>query len=250
MEPQSKTKICTQCKNDLPINEYYRDRTIYTKIAYRSKCKSCCTDNNKKRQQHDVNTAIAEKKCKTCNEAKDVSEYYISKRHTDGYFSECISCTEIKRKNKGNNPTFKRTPEYMVEYLNERKNDPNYKMKYVLRSNLTKAVCRIHGGTKSERTMKYVGCSLDFLKNWFEFLFDEHMNWSNHGSYWHIDHIKPCSSFDLTNQEDIFSCYNWSNLRPLNKEENIKKSNVLHCDLILYYKELKDAFLGQLDLNI
>lgn len=242
MEPQS--KICTQCKNNLPLNDYYRDRTIYTKIAYRSKCKKCCFENNKKRTQHDVDTSIESKVCKMCNNIKSISEYYLSTRHIDGYFSECRSCTEIKRKNKGKNPKFKRTPEYMVQYLNEKKKDPNYKLKYALRSNLSGAVCRIQGGIKSDRTMKYVGCSLDFLKCWFEFLFDENMNWSNHGSYWHIDHIIPCSSFDLTIQDNIYICYDWSNLRPLKKEDNLIKSNKYDSGLILYYEELKEVFLG------
>lgn len=43
------------------------------------------------------------------------------------------------------------------------------------------------------------------------------MSWDNRGKYWHIDHIKPCSSFNLEKQEEIFRCFNWTNLRPLEK---------------------------------
>ena len=28
------------------------------------------------------------------------------------------------------------------------------------------------------------------------------MNWENYGSSWHVDHVKPCSLFDLTNDYD------------------------------------------------
>jgi hypothetical protein len=248
MEPQSKK--CSQCSLELPLTNFYRDRTIYTKISYRSKCKKCCFDNNKKRIQHDILEKINEKKCKNCNNIKNVSDYYISKRHLDGYFSECISCIQIKRKNKGNNAKFKRTPEYMINYLKNRKKDPNYKMRYVLRSNLLKSVCRIQGGIKSKRTMEYINCSIDFFKEWFEFLFDHNMNWQNHGSYWHIDHIRPCSSFDLTKQENIYECYNWTNLRPLKKEENLLKGDVINEELIEYYKDMKEAFLGQIEMEI
>lgn len=242
METQS--KICLQCENNLPISEFYRDFTRYTIISYRSKCKKCCAENNLKRKSYEKNNTIENKKCITCGENKEIKDYYKSTRHLDGYFKSCIKCTEIKRKNKGNNIRVKRTPEYMIQYLNKRKENPNYKMRYALRSNLSKAVCRIQGGVKSKRTQEYLGCSLEFFKHWFEFLFDNDMNWQNHGSVWHIDHIKPCSSFDLKEQDEIYECYNWSNLRPLKKEENLAKGDIVDNVLIDEYKCLKEAFLS------
>lgn len=196
------------------------------------------------RKKHLIDEKLTEKACKTCNKILKVSSFYISYRHLDGYFSECISCTEVKRNNKGNNQRIKRTPEYMVQYIKKRKEDPQYRMRYALRSNLQSAIKRINFSVKSERTMKYLDCSLDFIKLWFEFLFDTNMNWDNYGSYWHIDHIKPCASFDLTKQESIYECYNWTNLRPLEKNENIKKGDLINEQLIQEYKDLKDAFLG------
>ncbi|AGD92421.1 intron encoded hypothetical protein [Megavirus lba] len=41
------------------------------------------------------------------------------------------------------------------------------------------------------------------------------MTWENHGSYWHFDHVKPCASFDLSNDDEILKCYNWTNYQPL-----------------------------------
>ena len=40
-------------------------------------------------------------------------------------------------------------------------------------------------------------CNPHFLKQWFEFQFDEKMNWENHGTYFHIDHVKPRSLFNI-----------------------------------------------------
>lgn len=51
------------------------------------------------------------------------------------------------------------------------------------------------------------------------------MSWENHGSIWHIDHIRPLASFDLTNKEDVKIACNYKNLQPLFKEENIRKSD-------------------------
>jgi len=50
------------------------------------------------------------------------------------------------------------------------------------------------------------------------------MNWDNHGQYgWHIDHIKPVNTFDLTDEEQLKKCWNYTNLRPLWWDENLKR---------------------------
>ena len=56
--------------------------------------------------------------------------------------------------------------------------------------------------------------------------FQKGMNWKNQGRYgWHIDHIKPCSKFDLSDPDQQKKCFNYKNLQPLWAAENIKKSN-------------------------
>jgi Uri superfamily endonuclease len=53
------------------------------------------------------------------------------------------------------------------------------------------------------------------------------MNWNNYGTYWHIDHIKSCASYDLTIIENQKECFNYKNLRPLEAIENLKKGKKL-----------------------
>jgi hypothetical protein len=48
------------------------------------------------------------------------------------------------------------------------------------------------------------------------------MNWFNHGE-WHIDHIRPISSFDLDTDPSIVNALD--NLQPLWAIDNMKKSN-------------------------
>ena len=48
------------------------------------------------------------------------------------------------------------------------------------------------------------------------------MSWDNYGD-WHIDHIRPCCSFDLSKIEEQEKCFHYSNLQPLWAEENMTK---------------------------
>lgn len=71
--------------------------------------------------------------------------------------------------------------------------------------------------------MELVGCSLEFLKSHLEKQFDDKMTWDNYGNFWHIDHVRPIASFDLSLEEEQKKCFNWRNLQPLEGKENIRK---------------------------
>ena len=47
------------------------------------------------------------------------------------------------------------------------------------------------------------------------------MNWSNI----HIDHVRSISSFDVSNEDELFKAFNWVNTQPLLKEDNLKKGS-------------------------
>ena len=62
----------------------------------------------------------------------------------------------------------------------------------------------------------------DLIPDVHETLFEEWMNWENMGE-WHVDHVRPCASFDLSDPQQQSVCFNWRNLQPLNGNENYEK---------------------------
>jgi len=94
-----------------------------------------------------------------------------------------------------------------------------FRLKNCLRSRLTAAVAG-----KSASTMELVGCSIDKLKQHLESKFTEGMSWDNYGD-WHVDHIKPCASFDLSDPEQQRLCFNYKNLQPLWAADNLSKAD-------------------------
>lgn len=46
------------------------------------------------------------------------------------------------------------------------------------------------------------------------------MTFENHGVVWDIDHIIPCSAWDLSRPDHIRAVFHWTNLQPMLKVEN------------------------------
>ncbi len=78
---------------------------------------------------------------------------------------------------------------------------------------------------KSAPTEKLLGCPFGYLRLWLEAQFKPGMTWDNYGSHWHIDHIRPCASFDLADPVQQRQCFHYTNLQPLWAEENLRKSD-------------------------
>ncbi len=100
-----------------------------------------------------------------------------------------------------------------------RKNNPGLCFIDKLRYRINEA---IKFNYKSSHTLQLLGCSIDFLKQHLESKFKSGMTWENYGK-WHVDHIKPCASFDLSKPEEQKKCFNYNNLQPLWAVDNLRK---------------------------
>lgn len=85
------------------------------------------------------------------------------------------------------------------------------------------------GIVKSKKTEAILGCTIEFFLNHLESQFTKEMSWDNRGSYWHIDHIHPVSR--AKSEEELMKLNHYTNLRPLEAKENIRKSNKLPNEL-------------------
>lgn len=111
---------------------------------------------------------------------------------------------------------------YQLKYQTNRiKEDIPYRLARRLRQRVWKS---LKYGKKPSSIIGELGCSLDELKTYLEKRFTEGMNWENYGK-WHIDHIRPLSSFDLTNKDEFKIACHHTNLQPLWAVDNILKSN-------------------------
>ena len=97
----------------------------------------------------------------------------------------------------------------------------HYKIRMTLTSRIKVAV-KAATTDKCYKTMDLLGCTIDHVRQHLEAQFTDGMTWDNHGE-WHIDHIKPCASFDLTDADQQRECFNYTNLQPLWAKDNLAK---------------------------
>jgi hypothetical protein len=112
-----------------------------------------------------------------------------------------------------------------------RKSDLNFKIVTSLRSRMGNAL-KAQNSEKFFHALDILGCSPAECVSHLEKQFTEGMSWSNHAKDgWHIDHIRPCASFDLTIPEQQKLCFHYTNLQPLWWYDNLEKLDKWEEDL-------------------
>ena len=217
-------KVCTQCSE----NKKYKDFVALGSDITKRKdiCRKCEAVNRKTLA---INAST--KHCPKCDKTFDKTNFPSDPCRLDGLYGICKFCKSDQDK------VYKKThPEKIKELAKKRMENPHNRIAHNLRCRLNNVVVR-----KDKSTIDYVGINNSKLLKWLEYQFDNHMSWDNYGSYWEIDHIVPCASFDLTQEEQIFKCFNWKNLRPLEKNENnSKNAKILDSDIELHKINVKN----------
>lgn len=208
---EKKSKVCSECKQEKLLCDFHKDAK--GKFGVRSQCKKCKKERNAKYYQ------------KNSEKVKELKAKYYQKK------SEKLK--EYQAKYRRENPEklkelkakyYQENCEKIHAYTRKRyKNDENFRIAKLLRNRLCKSL-KSQSAKKSKRTLELAGCRIDELWKHLEKQFKDGMTRQNQGE-WHIDHIKPCSLFDLTDPEQQKECFNYKNLQPLWAIDNIKKGN-------------------------
>jgi hypothetical protein len=201
-------KVCKKCGEEKSINDYYNDKKM--KDGTKSTCKKCTNDYHK---QYLENNVEAKNKFR-----KSVSEY--QKKNLD----------TILEKRKANKHYLK----YQSDYQSNLRANPSYAKAIILRGIVRRFI--VKGTNRNmESVLSMVGCSREALKSYLQATaisngytdFDIH-NYDRR--VYQIDHIIPCSKFNLTKEDEIKKCFNWKNMQILTVKENVVKGDSSYAE--------------------
>ena len=204
---ESSTEIkqpCIKCEISKLQNQFRK----YPNGKFANTCKKCLNELDKTRKNN-IRKKKSETliKCETCEQEKPLFLFAKLKKFYKRHI--CLACY----------PKFLK--EQKTEWCkNERNTNINYRIKKALAARLRSVL------EKKDTTMTYIGCNIQYLREWFEYNFIDEMSWENYGSFWSIDHIVPVCNFDLTIEDEKLKCWNWSNMMPVTVKYNSSKKNM------------------------
>lgn len=216
-------KKCKKCGQPKNLTEFNKAPT--NKDGYQKTCKKCLYEINKLRYFNTKEYKNKNSKRNFIRYKNDISyrkhQNLNSKKFKDAH-PDYDKNWRIKNREKINKNQRERKIYNKIAARKYRKNNPIVKIKESIRSRIN---CFLRNKSKSSIT--YLGCDIKFYKEYLESKFTPEMNWDNYGrnKYWEIDHIIPCSKFDLTKEEELYKAFHYTNTQPLTITLNRQKYN-------------------------
>lgn len=184
-----------------------------------------------------VDYGIDVKRCFACHEMKPISGFYGDERISSGLRGTCRTCyaadTLFRTKQKPievrrayGRAHYAKHSEAIKTKVRESISTPRAKIDNIISAGVCRGIKR--GSKNGRRSFDLIGYSLDELMSHLESKFEPWMSWDNYGFYgWHIDHIRPLSSFNYETPDcpEFKLAWALSNLRPLAASENIAKGS-------------------------
>ena len=194
-------------------------------------CSKKCCDKEKKKAWEEQNSDFKKSKAYRAR----INRYLRKKYRNDAEYrqkvldrqkarvEECRKNPEwVKKKNEQNKRWREKSKGYFNDYQKNRaKHDLDYRLRNSLRARV-RAALKYQSVSKDLGTAKLIGCTIAELREHLEEQFIGGMTWDNYGD-WHIDHIKPCAAFDLSDPKQQKKCCHYSNLQPLWAKDNLRK---------------------------
>ena len=162
-------------------------------------------------KNHCVGRRVCDWKCPECGH---LGNRIRNKRYHATHVEQMVA----ERKIKNSTSEYKKYHrQWMVKY----REDPQQRFLSNLRSRLSIAVKK---GKKAASTIELTGCTIAELRDYLQSQFLPGMTWENYGKHgWHVDHIRPCASFDLIDEKQQRECFHYANLQPLWAIDNFRK---------------------------
>ena len=235
-----KTKVCPKCKKEKLLSAEFFYRNKSKKSGLCSHCKECIL---KQVKEYNQRPEVKERKREYMKRyGKEYRQRPEMKEYMKRYGKEYRQKPEVKERRREREKEYYHKPEVkerVLEYMKEKyKNNPEYRLSSCVRSSLLQSLKKFKL-KKEDRTFETLDYTLLELVNHLESQFNERMSWDNYGSYWHLDHIRPVSSFSFksTDCPEFKECWSLSNLQPLEASENISKNSFFEGVKHTYKKE-------------
>ena len=219
------TKRCIKCNVEKYLDNFqFRNDTK----KHRNECKECRNQHQigykvqKPKAQRLQENKAPEKCCTKCGIVKPLDQYQQrTDTKSNTYRNDCIEC---RNRYVGE---FKRTSEKSKQKQNDRarerrQDDPCFLMNGRIRSRLGKAL-KEQNTKKNTKLCELLGCTIPEFKTYIENQFKPGMSWDKRNFV--LDHIIPCSYFDLTDIEHQKACFHYTNMQPLTFIDNARKSD-------------------------
>lgn len=221
-------KICSKCDNWKSLDNFQNYSRSWDKLL--GKCKECKKIERNKYREYNISYGKTYRPKHT-----EKTKKYDKKRYQEKY-------TEIREKQKHYNLK----PESRIKNSKRHKKWRENGLNKLIHNQRTRISKLLRGERKYNKTIDLIGCSVEFLKDYLEKQFITCMTWENYGK-WHVDHIKPCASFDLTTEEAQRKCFHYTNLQPLWAKDNLSKGSKWEeekCEIIVEtYKDVEITYI-------
>jgi hypothetical protein len=162
-------------------------------------------------------------RCCYCKEIKPKSDVKI--RQPDSPYGECRDCRSKKQKAYNTANPEKKQACNKRSYMAVRSN-PAKLIKVRIRQRIQQAIRNIGTGVAVRSgKFRYLGCTGEEAARYLQQQFKGCMSWDNYGTAWHIDHVFPLASYDLSQEEERAKAFHYTNLQPLWAKTNMKKND-------------------------
>ena len=229
------TKFCSCCEQIKNADEFHKNKT--KKDGLQDHCKACrnlkSQQNKEKRKEYRKNWYLKNiDKVKSMESSRyKFNKDFINEKRKTLYNSDELTRIRVREQQRkyyeNNKKMFSENAKNWAELNRERRNEISkkhyneYKTLMICRR-LIKRTLKYLGTEKELRTIEILGYSPHQLKETIESKFVDGMSWTNYGE-WHIDHIKPISSFDKTENPKVINSLD--NLQPLWAFDNLSKGS-------------------------